>query len=183
MFESMWNRRQFLKALGTTAATASVSSKGFGENVSAVSIVVDPADETAGSKPVKWALEHLAEALKARGASVSQVGKSRGASDGNLWIMVADAKSSAAQRVLRDAKASVADAPEALGLVAVSSEGKQGLARMWPRFAWAGLRIDRVSGPGAKLSRPDCSSRSGKNNGGATGERSAEHDPAVLQQC
>lgn len=127
MFESIWNRRRFLKMLGTTAAAASVSSKGFSENAFAVSIVVDPADEVAATKPVQWAVEQLARALKARGASVSQVGKPQGASNGIMWIMVADAKSPAAQQILRDAKASVADTPEALGLVAVNSAGKRGL--------------------------------------------------------
>jgi hypothetical protein len=61
MFGSMWNRRRFLKVLSTTAVAASVSSKTFGENVSAVSIVVDPADEIAGLKPVQWALEQLVQ--------------------------------------------------------------------------------------------------------------------------
>jgi hypothetical protein len=43
MFKSMWNRRRFLKLLGTTAAT-SVSSDVFGKNAFEVSIVVDPTD-------------------------------------------------------------------------------------------------------------------------------------------
>ena len=127
MFGSMWNRRRFLKVLGTTAVAASVSSKTFGENVSAVSIVVDPADEIAGLKPVQWALEQLVQALKARGVAVAQVAKAQDVSDGRMWIMAADARSSAAKRMLSDAKASVADAPEALGLIALSSGGKHGL--------------------------------------------------------
>lgn len=116
MLESTWNRRRFLKVLGTTAVAASVSSKAFGENAFAVSIVVDPADEVASAKPVQWAVKQLAQALKARGATVTQVGKPQSASDGSMWIMVADAKSFAAQLILRDAKVSVADTAEALGL-------------------------------------------------------------------
>ncbi len=83
------NRRRFLKVLGNTPVAASASSMTFGENVSAVSIAVDPADEIAGLKPVQWAVEQLVQALKARGVAVAQVAKAQYVSNGSILILAA----------------------------------------------------------------------------------------------
>lgn len=127
MLRLNWNRRSFLKSLGTVAAVAGVNSKTFGEAAAGVSIMVDPADELAATKPAHWAADRLAQVLKARGIAVTQVSKPQDAAQGSLCITVAGAKRAATLRMLREAKVSVSDVPEALGLVNVSQAGKRGL--------------------------------------------------------
>ena len=128
MLESPWNRRRFLKVLGTAQATASATSKAFGKQGTGVSIVVDPADAVAATRPGQWAIEHLTQALKTRGVAVMQVSKLQDASAGSVFITAAGASSDTARRILRDAKLSVAAKPEALGIVNVSHHARGVLA-------------------------------------------------------
>ena len=105
LFESRLNRRRFLKVLGGAAAAAGVSPKAFSETASAVTIVVDPSDEIAASQPAAWAIDHLAQALKARGIAVGRATKLEGAEKGPLCIVTAAAGSNVARQMLLEAKA------------------------------------------------------------------------------
>jgi len=114
---SKWNRRRFLKVLGTAAAGASVPSKARGKEGSRVAIAADPADRTVSSKAALWAADHLAQVFKARGVAVSRVAKIEEAAAGELCIAAAGADSETASTLLRAARVSVATVPEALGIV------------------------------------------------------------------
>ncbi len=100
------NRRQFLKQTGLATGMA---AQGFGApNARDVAIILDPADPIASAAPVKWAAAELQQALSARGVRVH--------SDGSLRILVADAASSAARRVLEAAKVTAPAGPEVVAL-------------------------------------------------------------------
>ena len=118
MSEAELNRRHFMKVLGTVPAVA-IASQATG-----VSIVVDPADGIAATKPAKWAIERLAQALKTRTVAVTQVAKLQDAGEGSLCIIAAGAQNATAQPILREAGVSVATAPEALGLINVSQRNR-----------------------------------------------------------
>lgn len=119
MLDLNWNRRQLLKVLSSVAATTSVSSVAFGANGAEVALVIDPGDEIAATKQVKWATEHLAQTLKTCGISVTRVAKVQDAGEGSLCIVAAGAENASAERMLRSAGISVANVPEALALASV----------------------------------------------------------------
>lgn len=123
LFESRLNRRRFLKVVGSAAAAASVSSKTFGGQAPTVTIVVDPTDAIAASQPAAWAIDYLAQALKARGVAVTRAENIEGTARGSLCIVAAGAGSNAARQMLSEAKASVAASPEATGIVAGNHSG------------------------------------------------------------
>ena len=122
-FESGLNRRRFLKALGTAAAAASVSTKGFTEPPNAVCIVVDPSDDVATTQPVRWAIDYLAQALRDRGVVVTKGTRPEDSPERSFCIFAAGANSATGRRILREANVSMPDAPEALGLVTTSHQG------------------------------------------------------------
>jgi len=127
MFERGWQRREFLKVLGTTVAAAGMPSSAFGDQDASVQIAVDPHDRTATAPSAQWAVAELQGALKARGIPVS---RSTNAEDPNrraLRIDVAGADSANGQLLLSEAKVSIPDEPEALGLVVIDGAGKRGL--------------------------------------------------------
>src|SRR5258708_40038852 len=105
LFESQLNRRRFLKVLGAAAAAASVSSKAFSEKAPTVSIMVDPSDDIAASQPAAWAIGYLAQALKARGITVTRAEKIEGTARGSVCIVAAGAGGNAARQMLREADA------------------------------------------------------------------------------
>jgi len=117
MLESRWNRRRFLKVMGTAAAAAGVASNAIGQPAAAVAIAVDPADAVAATKPAAWAAEQLARALHARGVAVTRIAKPREAAAGSVCIVAAGAESDSARAMLRQAGVSVPAAPEALAIV------------------------------------------------------------------
>ncbi|MFP5210818.1 MAG: twin-arginine translocation signal domain-containing protein [Acidobacteriota bacterium] len=116
MSESRWNRRRFLKVLGTAAAGAGVSSKAVGKQVTSVAIAVDPADAVAASRPAAWAVEQLAQALQARGVDAVRVAKPQDATEESLCLIAAGAESELARDMLREAGTAVPAAPESLGI-------------------------------------------------------------------
>lgn len=117
MSESRWNRRRFLKVLGTAAAGAGVSSKAIGKQVTRVAIAVDPADAVAATRPAAWAVERLAQTLRARGIDAVRVAKPQDATEESLCLIAAGAESELARDMLREAGTAVPAAPESLGIV------------------------------------------------------------------
>src|SRR5579859_7527440 len=110
MAESEWNRRSFLKALGTAVA-AGVSPKAFSEQKSSVQIVADPNDPAASSRPASWAIEDLTQALKARRIPVVQEESAR------LRILAAGPQNDDALQMLRAAGVEAPATAEAQGIV------------------------------------------------------------------
>ena len=121
-----WDRRRFLKVLGTAAATVGFSEKAFGE-AAGVCVVADSADAVVASKPAAWALEQLMQALKARGVAVTRTARLEDAAPGSLCVLAAGAASPVALRLLSGARVSVAAMPEALGIVAAQERGRRDL--------------------------------------------------------
>jgi len=126
MFDPRWKRREFLKVLGTTVAAAGMPSSAFGDQDALVQIAVDPEDKTAATAPAQWAVAELQEALKARGIAVIR-SNAQGPRNPALRIEVTGSDSIVAKRLLGEAKISIPDAPEALGLVVTNDAGKRGL--------------------------------------------------------
>ncbi len=125
MFTSEWNRRGFLKVLGSAVAGSSVVSSAFGEPVS-VGLVVDPEDKIANSLPAKWALQQLIEALTGRSIRVNRAGARQNAR-GTKLILAAGTEQPDARRMLREMRLEVPAEPEALGIVAVRQAAPPGL--------------------------------------------------------
>lgn len=124
MPQSTWNRRRFLKTMGTAAAAAGVSSKAFARQSSAVFIAADAADPVIAAAPAQWALGRLAQALSARGVAVTTVSKPQEAGQGSLCIVAAGAQSATARGLQNAAHVSVADAPEALCVANLHRDGR-----------------------------------------------------------
>ena len=59
------SRRRFVKIAGISALWAS-SLGYFNFKAKGVSIVIDPADRTAGSQPVQWAVKELEKSLTSK---------------------------------------------------------------------------------------------------------------------
>ena len=127
MFESNWNRRRFLKVVGTAAATSGVSSKALGKQTAGVAIAVDPSDAVAAAKPAAWAAGQLAQALQARGIAVRRIATLQDAGAGNVCIVAAGAESAIARSILREAGTAAPAGPEALALTSLHSGGKHTL--------------------------------------------------------
>lgn len=125
--ELRWNRRRFMKVIGGAAAAVSVNSTALSERTPEVSLVVDPADDVAVSKPATWAVDKLAQVLTERGIAVTRPSRLQVTSEESFCIAVAGTESVTAKRMLQDAGASVAATPEALGLVIVGHGGKPAL--------------------------------------------------------
>ena len=120
MPKSEWNRRGFLKVLGSAVASASVSPTAFGERVISASIVVAPDDPTAAEAPVSWAIAQLTRALEDQGVRVSRVPRMADDDGSVLRLVVAGAEHPRARQILHEAKAEVPATPEALGIVVVN---------------------------------------------------------------
>ncbi|MBI4326312.1 MAG: hypothetical protein HY674_13775 [Chloroflexi bacterium] len=90
----------------------------FGQNKSAgVAIVPDAAEAMLKQPPVRWAMEQLRDALKARGFTAQIADRLDQTSPGDERILVARSTSALARPVLEGGGVSVPDVPEALGLV------------------------------------------------------------------
>ncbi len=89
-----------------------------------ISVIVEPGDSIATAAPARWATDVLRESLAARGLVASLRPGMAQAAAGDLCIVVAGAGSALAREVLKGAGASVAEAPESLGLVPGRAAGK-----------------------------------------------------------
>ncbi len=118
------SRRRFVQIAGISALWASslgnikFESKG-------VSIVIDPADRTANSKPSQRAVEELEKNLTNEGIQVYRCDRVAKAKSGDFIIVAAGSDFPSARRLLKDAKSEIPNVPEALGLIPVKSGGKE----------------------------------------------------------
>ncbi|MEK7676394.1 MAG: twin-arginine translocation signal domain-containing protein [Verrucomicrobiota bacterium] len=115
-------RRGFIKKTAATAAALAganvFSASVLGQNQSAgVAIVPDAAEALLRQPPVRWAMEQLRDALKARGFTAQIADRLDQTSPGDERILVARSTSALARSVLEGSGVSVPDVPEALGLV------------------------------------------------------------------
>lgn len=118
------SRRRFIEITGITAlgvySIGCIDLKWKG-----ISIVTDPADHTAGSKPAQWALKELEQSLKDNGIKISKYESINQAPKDDLIIVAAGLDSSLAGQLLNDAKITIPNLPEALGLVPIHSNNNQ----------------------------------------------------------
>ena len=87
------SRRHFVRIVGISALGAS-SLGYFKFETNGVSIVVDPADDLAGSTPSRWAVGELEESLKSGGISVHRCDLLAQARNSDLIIVAAGSDSS-----------------------------------------------------------------------------------------
>ena len=118
------SRRRFVKIAGISALWLSSLSY-FNFKTKRVSIVIDPADITAGSPPSQWAIKELEKSLIDRGIDLNRYSKLSQAGSDDLIIVAAGSDSSTAHQLLKDAKTSIPAKTEALGLVPVNANEKQ----------------------------------------------------------
>ncbi|HEV2274605.1 MAG TPA: hypothetical protein VGR96_10590 [Acidobacteriaceae bacterium] len=114
-----WSRRRFLQSSGSAVALglAGAATPWARAQARGVSLAADPADPVAGAAPSLWAAGELERSLASRGIAVSRCERLAQAKAGDLCIVAAGVDSAASRRILKSAKATVATAPEALGLI------------------------------------------------------------------
>ena len=88
-------------------------------------IVRDPADDLAAPGPVGWASEQLRHALDARGIATDLVEHIDDAPSESLCIVIAGPTAPMARELLGAAGTALPNVPEALGLIAGRSDGRQ----------------------------------------------------------
>lgn len=113
-------RRQFIKKTGIAAAVAGSGLFQFplhaGEDHPGLSVVLDELDPVVPKPPVPWAVEHLQDALAARGVTVQLREKIEQVPPSQECIFVAGPTSNNAKRVLGAAGISLLDGPECLAI-------------------------------------------------------------------
>jgi hypothetical protein len=118
------SRRRFVKITGITAA--GMSSIGyFNLSAKGVSIVRDPADQTAGSRPSQWALEELEKSLVTKGINIYRCDQISQARKEDLCIVAAGSESATARLLLKNSTIKIPSLPESLGIVSLKSDNKQ----------------------------------------------------------
>ncbi len=113
-----------MKIAGISALWAS-SLGYFNFKTKGVSIVIDPADQTAGSQPSMWAVKELEKSLISKGIDVHRFTLLSQARSEDLIIVAAGSDFSLARQLLKDAKTKIPSIPESLGLIPVKSGDKQ----------------------------------------------------------
>ena len=118
------NRRQFVKMAGISAV--GVSSLGLSDfSSNGVSIILEAADIIAGSAPALWAAKELEESLISHGIVVSRFEQFGMTKIDDLVIVIAGSNSAFSQQLLKLAKITIPNVPEALGLIPVRYKDKQ----------------------------------------------------------
>jgi hypothetical protein len=118
------SRRHFMQIAGIS--TLGISSLGyFNFKTKGVSIIIDPADRTAGSQPSKWATKELEKSLISEGIDVYRCELLSQARSGDLIIAAAGLDSSLTHQLLKNVKTNIPAVPEALGLIPVKADNKQ----------------------------------------------------------
>jgi hypothetical protein len=118
------SRRNFLKMTGIV--TLGIPLVGMIElNDQNVSIISDPEDKIAASNPAQWATNELIAALKAAGIKVTRYAILAQSPVGSLCIVAGGSLSKSILPLLNEAKSTIPDVPEALGLVSMKSAGKE----------------------------------------------------------
>lgn len=98
--EGSFNRRQFIRTLGSAGALGLASAA-----PSQVSIVADPSDPVAGSGPGRWAINELSaqleDSLSGSGVAVRRFERLADAPRNGLCILAAGARSAPAAPILK----------------------------------------------------------------------------------
>jgi len=110
------NRRAFLRQTSLLTA-AGLASKAFAASTAAVSLVLDPADATASTAPVAWAVTELEQALHAHGIAVRRHAALAAVPPANVCVVVAGSRSPLARGILAGARVRMPQAPESLAIV------------------------------------------------------------------
>ncbi|MEX2428819.1 MAG: twin-arginine translocation signal domain-containing protein [Bacteroidales bacterium] len=124
MKQYLINRRNFLKKSTVAAAVLTAFTK-FGHSVFAqgsggVSIIVDPADNIAGSVPPQWALTQLREALEGQGMTVKTFSGISQAPVNDIVLVASSGSASLTSQI----GANVPNTPEAITLMTGSLAGR-----------------------------------------------------------
>ena len=117
------SRRDFVRIAGASAIWAT-SLGNFDLGSQGVSIVLSPADRIAGAQPSQWAVKELQQSLSSAGIDVVRCDRLSQARSGDMVLVAAGADSPLAQKLLKEGTARIPEVTEALGLVPVTSEGK-----------------------------------------------------------
>jgi hypothetical protein len=112
-------RRSFL-TLAAGAGAAAVPHAGFAAGQGLV-LIVEPSDPVASSGPAQWAVGELRTTLAAHGVSVRN-GTMTDQSTSGSRVLIAGARTQAAQTMLREARVTVPQSPEALALVSSQTD-------------------------------------------------------------
>ncbi|MGA8264308.1 MAG: hypothetical protein WB779_07700, partial [Ignavibacteriaceae bacterium] len=113
-----------MKVAGISAL--GVSSLGYiNFRTKGVSIVIDPADQTAGSAPAQWAVKELVKSLESEAINIYRCNSIDKARRGDFIVVATGSDFSIARQLLKEAKEKIPSVPEALGLVPVRSGDKQ----------------------------------------------------------
>jgi hypothetical protein len=117
------SRRSFVKILGISSLWAS-SLGAINLKTKGVSIVVYPADETAGSLPSQWAVKELENSLRSAGINVHRCDLLGNVRSDDLIIVAAGSDFFITRQLLKNKKTKIPAVPEALGLIPLKSDGK-----------------------------------------------------------
>lgn len=122
------SRRNFLKR--TAIATAGAASTGpltvlGGEAARKVVLVPTPDDIRTTQPPAQWATEYLRSALAERGLQATVERSLEGVPKGSLCILGGSNESALVRELLRQARLTLPDTPEALALAQGKVNGKQ----------------------------------------------------------
>jgi hypothetical protein len=120
-----WSRRRFLQTAGSLAALAGSEVNGVAAAKRGVSLVIDSADTVASAPASLWAAQELEDALKAHGIPTLRCQRVAQANAGDLCLLVAGLHAASTTGVLKDAKATVAATPEALGVFPATVAGRK----------------------------------------------------------
>ena len=118
------NRRRFIKIAGIS--TFGITSLGyFNFKTKGVSIVIDPSDNIASSKPSLWAAKELEKSLTSELVNVYRCDSIDKAKEGDFIIVAAGSDSSIARKLFKDVSEKIPSVTEALGLIPAKYGGKQ----------------------------------------------------------
>jgi len=121
-----WSRRRFLQTAGSLAALASTEIKGVAATgLRGVSLALDPADPIAGAPESIWAANELEQSLAAKGVKILRCQRAAQANAGDLCIVAAGSGAAISMEVLHASSASVASAPESLGIFPGEAGGRK----------------------------------------------------------
>lgn len=90
-----------------------------------VSLLRDSNDTAAFAAPVEWSVNELSASLKSKGIKIKKIDQLSQSSGESLCIVMGSPKSPFIVQMLKEAKATVPDVPEALGIIPVKTEDKK----------------------------------------------------------
>ena len=114
---SDFNRREFLRRSAWAAGSYGLASTIVSGQQAGVAIVVDPEDVVANEAAPQWAVSELEKSLAERGITARRAMTIESSGRGDICILVSSADRQNARKLLRAENISLANNPEALGLL------------------------------------------------------------------